>query len=505
MIGSHRDNAHFSRSGWRKRIMLPCWIVQILILLSLMGLFSYRLSSTVTTWEEAEGKGEVPVVELVWETANIAFSLISLIVTLVSIARFIAEVLTPLPLLFGCILNVVLASAVLALDIVIYVQHKDKNYSIIGLALDTSLILFTAIPLIYAIIIYRRLLSYDDYHLPGNHKAYGFTAVEEGVGVGEERRTSTTHLSPPTPYDPTSLALGTTTTVTGGSGEPRTRDRSVSIGSRRISLNFTRPTSMSPQTQAQVSPPLLDERRVSYDHKRDTQFEAYAAKRASQRMSRHSSASGSASGSGSGSYRDDVSLRDDVSRALGDEFGFSDLPSPPAEPGRVVNNNNNNNGRGGGEVVSAGAVRAAHGVSRPRVSSIGMARQTSYEVVVSKSGGGETGGANANANVNVNGVTFTVTTPPDEALRRGHSLNLGYIPEEEDHHHYQHHYPPGQGPEVFIANANAKATGRAGLGRRRAASESQQALLADDGASAMERAGANASAGLEDVELEERR
>lgn len=45
--------------------MLPCWIIQILILLSLMGLFSYRLSYTVNTWEEAESKGDAPVVELV--------------------------------------------------------------------------------------------------------------------------------------------------------------------------------------------------------------------------------------------------------------------------------------------------------------------------------------------------------------------------------------------------------------------------------------------------------
>lgn len=45
--------------------MVPCWIVQILILLSLMGLFSYRLSYTVNTWEEAESKGDAPVVELV--------------------------------------------------------------------------------------------------------------------------------------------------------------------------------------------------------------------------------------------------------------------------------------------------------------------------------------------------------------------------------------------------------------------------------------------------------
>lgn len=352
------------------------------------------------------------------------------------------------------------------------------------------------VPLIYAIIVYRRLLGYDDYHLPGNHKAYGFTAVEEGA---EERRSSA-HLSPPTPYDPTGLTLGTTTTVTGG--EPRTRDRSVSFGSRRISLNFTRPAGVSPQP----SPPLplpLDERRVSYDHKRDTQFEAYTARRASQHTSRHNS---SGSGSGSGSYHNN----DDVSRALGDEFGFSDLPSPsPAEPGRVVVGAGGRGG-GGGEIVSAGAVHAAH-APRPRVSSIGMARQTSYEAVLSAAGPASAGPKFA----------VTVTTPPGEGPRRGRSLNLGYIPEEEDHHHHhhqhhyqyqnQHHYGEGQGEdqdqdqgrENFIAagnagaNEKANATGR--VGRRRAVSESQQALLGagqDGDASAMER-----GEGLEDVEL----
>ncbi len=30
-----------------------------------MGLFSYRLSYTVNTWEEQESKGDVPVVEFV--------------------------------------------------------------------------------------------------------------------------------------------------------------------------------------------------------------------------------------------------------------------------------------------------------------------------------------------------------------------------------------------------------------------------------------------------------
>ncbi|KAI1757613.1 hypothetical protein F4782DRAFT_135860 [Xylaria castorea] len=423
MLGSHRDNAHFSRARWRKRVMIPCWIIQILILLSVMGLFSYRLSHTATTWEEEDNKGNVPVVEFVWEVANIAFSLVSLVVTSIAIARFIAEVLTPMPLLFGCILNLVLSSVVLALDIVVYVQRRDKQYSIIGLGLDIALIFFTIIPLIYAIITYRRLLNYDDYHLPGNHKAFGFASLEEGI---EDR--SSIHFNPPTPYDPTNQPLGTTTMITGG--EPQTRGRSVSLGSRRISLSLSRNASVSPHPS-----PLSDaapEPRTSYDHRRDTQFEDYLARRVSQK-----------------------SLQNDVKRALGDEFGFGDLPSP-AEPTKT-------NARG--EVVSSGAVPAGH-VSRPRMSSIG--RQVSYEAIV--------GGTNGSPIV-------TLTTPPEEALQRGTSLNsVPEAHEEEDHH------------------ASERVT------RKRSVSESQQALLGDSDSES--RSGRRSPPrierieGLEDIELD---
>ncbi|GAP88543.1 hypothetical protein SAMD00023353_7000140 [Rosellinia necatrix] len=442
MIGSHRDNAHFTRAGWKKRIILPCWIVQILILLSLMGLFSYRLSVTVNDWEEEEVKGAVPVVEFVWEVANIGFSLISLIITFISIARFIAEVLTPVPLLFGCILNLVLSGAVLALDIVIYIQRSDRNYSLIGLGLDAALILFTIIPLIYAIIIYRRLLDYDDYHLPGNHKAFGFSAIEEGV---EDR--FSTH-NPPTPYDPTGLTLGITTTA--GGGEPQTRGRSVSIGSHRLSLSFSRNASVSPHPSPPLeTPPAGHERRASYDHKRDTQFEAYVARRASQRSSLGHAHGRSRGNSGS-------SFQEDIKRALGDEFGFGDQP----------------------EMLSA--VTAQQHVARPRVSSIG--RQTSYEALLGGGGAGP-------------GPMLTVTTPPEEALRRGHSLNS--VPEAREEEEERH-----------AAEVAATAAAQGGRKRERAVSESQQSLLGDEKFYSSRRASPpriDRVDGLEDIELGARR
>ena len=61
----HRDNGQFSHARWRKRVLLPCWIAQIGLLLGMMGLFSYRLSNTVKTWKDEEDKGNIPMVEFV--------------------------------------------------------------------------------------------------------------------------------------------------------------------------------------------------------------------------------------------------------------------------------------------------------------------------------------------------------------------------------------------------------------------------------------------------------
>ncbi|OTB18058.1 hypothetical protein K445DRAFT_45189, partial [Daldinia sp. EC12] len=238
---SHRDNAQFSRAKWRKRILLPCWIVQVLLLLGMMGLFSYRLSRTSKTWKGQQDQGEDPTVEFVWETANVTFSFISLVIVFVSIARFIAEVLTPVPLLFGNIINLALTSAVLALDIVVYVKYADRKYSLIGLIMDCVLMFFTIIPTFYSVIIYRRLLSYDDYHLPGNVKPYGYASAEEP----EETAYRSSWLDAPVPYDPTNPS----TTVT------------------------------RPRSPPAVQPMM--ERRKSYDHKRDTAFDEYVRRRSS--------------------------------------------------------------------------------------------------------------------------------------------------------------------------------------------------------------------------------
>ncbi|CAJ2509447.1 Uu.00g144730.m01.CDS01 [Anthostomella pinea] len=408
MLGTHRDNAQFARARWRKTILLPCWIVQLGLLMSIMGLFIFRLSRTVRTWEKEKEKGNVPTVEFVWESVNIGFSLSSLIITLVSIARFIAEVLTPLPLLFMSIISLTLSSAVLALDIVVYVQYADREYSLIGLGMDCALMLFTIIPTIYSILIYRRLLTYDDYHLPGNAKPYGFAnanAVDE-----DTTRYSSSYLQPPTPYDPTDFSTNTNAV---------TRPRSLSAG-RRISLNFSRSNTTStsplpsptPTTTPQPPNPnqtsTTSERRASYDHKRDTQFDEFRARRASANSS--------------------TNLQADVQKALGTEFGWdtSNDYFPPQKPQQ----------RQRDSIITTKSVPVSKAQTRARGDS--LLRQASWEASLSLTGMGSRSPT----------PSIIVATPDDTAsgaataastvmVQPGHSLRS--VPEtheeEEDDGH----------------------------------------------------------------------
>lgn len=362
-------------------MLLPCWIAQIGLLLGMMGLFSYRLSITAKTWKEEEDKGNIPMVEFVWEAVNVSFSFISLVITFVSIAKFIAEVLTPLPLLFGNIMNLVLASAVLALDVVVYVQYADRQYSLIGLIMDCALMFFTLIPTFYSVIIYRRLLSYDDYHIPGNVKPYGYVNAEEP----EETAYRSSWLEAPVPYDPTNPSA------------TATRPRSLSATSRRISLSLG---GRSRGTSPQPSPPAVDpamERRTSYDHKRDTQFDDYVRRRSS------------------------VYTKDDVDRALGIEFGWED--------GRDQRDS----------VVSSGSVPVAQ--VRARGDSLST-RQVSVEASISRTSSSSTTNTAANS---------TTTLEAPGGMVRAHSLNsVPEAHEEEDGNPSSGRKKAGQDREALL-------------------------------------------------------
>ncbi|EMR70891.1 hypothetical protein UCREL1_2070 [Eutypa lata UCREL1] len=230
------------------------------------------------------------MVEFVWESVNIGFSFISLVLTVSSVMKFVSEVLTPSSMLFNNILNTIFSLASLALDILVYVQHADKKYSLIGLAIDSVLLFFTIISVIYALITYRRLATYDDYHLPGNVKPYGYDATTEMTGYPSM-------LEPAEPYDPTNPKQNFST-------RPRSLS-ALSASSLRLSFSSRRESGpyVAPQQQ-QPSPPET-ERRSSYDHRRSTQFDQYVARRQSG---------------------GEMNLRHSIEYALGTEFGWQEDP-----------------------------------------------------------------------------------------------------------------------------------------------------------------------------------
>ena len=61
----HRDQSHFVRARWRRAVLGPFWLAQVVFLLALMGIFAYRLADTVHNYEQSDKKGEMPMVEVV--------------------------------------------------------------------------------------------------------------------------------------------------------------------------------------------------------------------------------------------------------------------------------------------------------------------------------------------------------------------------------------------------------------------------------------------------------
>jgi hypothetical protein len=74
-----------------------------------------------------------------WECTNVGLSLLSLILTIVEVAKLASETLTPWAMFFTHVLKIVCTFAILALDIVIYMQRTDGYYSLAALVLDCLL------------------------------------------------------------------------------------------------------------------------------------------------------------------------------------------------------------------------------------------------------------------------------------------------------------------------------------------------------------------------------
>jgi hypothetical protein len=134
------DQVLYARARWQKRILIPLWTFQMAVLLCLMGIFAYRLAETFEHYEEHNKLGEMPIVEVVWEATNVGFNVIALILTILEVARKATERLTPFMMVCTQVVKLTLGFAVLALDIVAYLQGMDGHYSTIGLSLDCGLL-----------------------------------------------------------------------------------------------------------------------------------------------------------------------------------------------------------------------------------------------------------------------------------------------------------------------------------------------------------------------------
>ncbi|UKZ49812.1 hypothetical protein TrVGV298_004065 [Trichoderma virens] len=249
-MASHRAQAQFQRAKWRLLLLAPAWSVQLTLAFGLLGLFSWRLGDTVHHFEARDKAGKAPVIEYVWEATNIALSSVVAICTIFEIARYFAESLTPWTMLFTHVVKLACASAILALDVVIYVQRSDSHYSLIGLGMDAVLMFVAILLAIYAILAYRRLSKYDDYAHPVNVKPYGFN---DG-------------LDSDTAYSSFSSRTGLRNST----------DKRGSLGSERLSIG-----SLGRDLSSPTLAPPVEQRPRRYSHERDTQFEEYMVRKTS--------------------------------------------------------------------------------------------------------------------------------------------------------------------------------------------------------------------------------
>ncbi|KAK3689822.1 hypothetical protein B0T22DRAFT_180080 [Podospora appendiculata] len=189
------DQVLYSRAGWRLRFLVPCWTFQLAVVLCLMGIFAYRLVETFEHYDESKKNGD-PMVEVIWESTNVGFSLISLMLTIIEISKAATESLTPFMMLCSHVIKLTLAFAILGLDVTVYLKSLDGQYSIVALALDCGLLAVTIATFIYSLKTFRRLLKYEDYAMTTDTKPYGRgDDVEMGKRSSALRHQSTEYPS----------------------------------------------------------------------------------------------------------------------------------------------------------------------------------------------------------------------------------------------------------------------------------------------------------------------
>lgn len=63
--GNHRAQAQFDRAKWRPMVMIPTWVLQLGLSMSMMGLFAYRLGNSMKVNKDSDKKNDDPTIEIV--------------------------------------------------------------------------------------------------------------------------------------------------------------------------------------------------------------------------------------------------------------------------------------------------------------------------------------------------------------------------------------------------------------------------------------------------------
>ncbi|KAI6351042.1 hypothetical protein MCOR25_010199 [Pyricularia grisea] len=314
---------HFCHARWQPWVLTPFWILQFTMLLSMTGIFIFRLIET-SNQPLVKGKSQNDLIlQHVWEATNVAFPLIAAGLTGAEVVRFFNKNITPSWMVLSHILKTFFASVVLALDVTVYVKRVKDPYVTPGLAIGCALVFITSVPAVYITVVYRRLMKHE-YHHPGCQ------GLKKPNLSGRKEGDKAPSLSLTTPLsDSGSLEKGADkmgayfTTETGddmvkkeeaGPGLQRTRTKRLSLASFK-SLTRTKtissrkpPTSPAPydvvdrestdsnQWTAPADLPL-----EKYTHERCTAFDEFIQRRlSSDDMDRPD---GSWMGGAAGSYR----------------------------------------------------------------------------------------------------------------------------------------------------------------------------------------------------------
>lgn len=62
--GNHRAQAQFDRSKWRIMLLLPTWVLQLALSMTMMGLFAWRLGDSMKVNKDDNKHNDDPAIEI---------------------------------------------------------------------------------------------------------------------------------------------------------------------------------------------------------------------------------------------------------------------------------------------------------------------------------------------------------------------------------------------------------------------------------------------------------